>query len=89
MQDEGKVPSSTWYVANELIATDPGSRPAVLRSNDKEVDTFGKDDGLAIGTVTLFDMLMDLRRGLLSQSDAQRLLRESRGRLVYKRRSAS
>ncbi len=89
MKDEGKVPSSAWYVANELIATDPGSRPLVLGANNTEVETFGEDDGLAIATVTLFDMLMDLRRELLSQDDAQRLLRESRGRLVYERRNAS
>jgi hypothetical protein len=89
MKDEGKVASSAWYVANELIATDPGSRPSVLGANDTEVGTFGEDDGLAIGTVTLFDMLMDVRRGLLSQDDAQRLLRESRGRLDYKRRNSS
>jgi hypothetical protein len=89
MKDEDKVPSSAWYVANELIATDPGSRPSVLAANEKEVETFGEDDGLAIGTVTLFDMLMDLRRGLLDPEEAQELLRESRGRLDYVRRAAS
>lgn len=89
MKAEGKVPSCSWYVANEFIASDPGSRPPILRSNDTEIETFGEDDGLAIGSVALFDMLMDLRQGLLPIGEAQRILREGRGRLRYDRRGVA
>jgi len=89
VRDERILPSGSWYIANEFINQDPAGRPRILQSNDKEVETFGEDDGLAIGTVTLFDMLMDLRGGRLTHDEAQRLLRDGRGRLTYQRRGAS
>jgi hypothetical protein len=86
-RDEGSLPSSSWYIANEFIGQDPGTRPMVLQSNDQEVDTFGEDDGLILSSVTLFDMLMDWNRGALTSDEARRILRESRGRLSYERRT--
>jgi hypothetical protein len=83
LQEVGTLPSCSWYIANAFIPEDPAMRPPILHSNDAEVETFGEDDGLAIGTVFLFDMLMDVRRGRLTQEDAQQLLRDGRGRLIY------
>ena len=87
VQDEHSLPSGSWYIVNEFISQDPAARPRVLQSNDKEVETFGEDDGLGIGSVPLFEMLMDFRRGLLTQDEVQHLLRDSRGRLNYDARS--
>lgn len=86
VKDEKKMPDANWYVANQFAGQDPASRPEVLHSNSAEIVTFGEDDGLAISTVTLFDMLMDLREGILSEGEAQRLLLDSRGRLTYARK---
>jgi hypothetical protein len=86
LQETGTLPSCSWYIANAFIPEDPAMRPAILHSNDAEVETFGEDDGLAIGTVCLFDMQMDLRRRRLTPDEAQGLLSHSRGRLKYERR---
>ena len=86
-QDEGHFPSSAWYVPNEFVRQDPATRGEAMRTNNKEVESFGEDDGLVVGTVSLFDLLMDLRGGLITQQEIQKLLMGNRGRLTYNRRS--
>lgn len=86
VRDEGHLPGGSWYIANQFLGQDPASRPEVLSSNDAEVATFGEDDGLVISSVCLFDALMDVRSGVLSRDEVQRLLLQSRGRLGYTRR---
>jgi hypothetical protein len=88
LQEKGALPSCSWYIANAFIPEDPAKRPPILDTNNDEVKSLGEDDGLAIGTVILFDMLMDVRRGHLAKEDAQRLIRDSRGRLTYQLRSS-
>jgi hypothetical protein len=46
VQDEGDLPSCSWYIAKDFISDDPAKRPRVLQANNNEVETFGEDEGL-------------------------------------------
>ena len=83
LRDKKRLPSATWYIANEFISTDPSTRPAILQSNDAELNAYAEDDVLAIGTVTLFDLAMDVEAEAISPVDARVLLISSRGRFAY------
>jgi hypothetical protein len=88
IHDEKRLPSATWYIANEFIATHPSTRPAILQSNDDELSAFAEDEVLAIATTTLFDLAMDVEAGAMSPVAARGLLMSRRGRFVYERSRA-
>ena len=76
MQDEGDAPSAAWYIVNHHIRQDPGQRPRVLAGNDPEIATFaeGAAPGLVIDTVTLFELLDAVERGVVQPAEARRAL---------------
>lgn len=84
MREEGREPSRSWYVVNQLLATDPSARPLPLHSNQEEVATFGEGDGVAIDTKDLFTLRMSLRRGEITADAIRSHLREARERLDLK-----
>lgn len=76
----GKLPDATWYVVNQFIGTDPGTRPEPLASNTEEVRTFAEDGGLVVDTKDLFGLRERVRGGEVSKEDARTQLKAS-GRL--------
>ncbi|MGW0358515.1 hypothetical protein ACWDXV_30355 [Nocardia nova] len=52
-----------WYVANSFRLDSPDSRPKILDSADEHIDDFAQDDGLAIDSRVLFDLLMLVETG--------------------------
>lgn len=81
---EGRDPDAFWYIVNHEMGTDPAARRQILGGSDNEVESFGSIGGLAIDTVDLFKLWRDVKKGDLSQADAQGLLVGATGRLVYK-----
>ena len=69
---EGKPPSAAWYVVNQFIGSDPGSRQAPLASNPEEVTVFAESDGLVVHTTDLFSLREKVRSGDLSAEEARR-----------------
>jgi hypothetical protein len=40
--DKGKLPDTLWYIANQFLEDDPGTRPRILASNQSELDAFAE-----------------------------------------------
>jgi hypothetical protein len=57
----GQFPSAQWYIVNQFIERDPGTRPRPLASNTAEASEFAADSGLVVDTIDLFTLLMDVR----------------------------
>lgn len=70
-----------WYVANSFRLDDPGSRPRILDGADEHVEDFAQDDGLAIDTRDLFDLLKQVESGQLDAAAAREKLKTQTGRL--------
>lgn len=82
VRDEGREPDATWYVVNQMLATDPATRPLPLEANPEEVETFAEDGGLILDTRELFALRMKVRQGQIGAEEARRLLRGARKRLT-------
>ncbi len=67
--DEGKPPTRLWYVVNQFLGDDPGSRPPALAGNEPEIQVFSEEGGVVIDTVQLFKAVRDIESGRAS-SDA-------------------
>ncbi|GAA1366062.1 hypothetical protein GCM10009661_18140 [Catellatospora chokoriensis] len=80
-QRYGRLPTACWYVVNQFLARDPGSRQPVLHGKDDDVKAFGESNGLVIDTVILFGLLRSVRQGAYTASQARSALRASTGRL--------
>jgi hypothetical protein len=78
---EGRGPSARWYVVNQFVGQDPGTRPPVLDGNDKDFSAFVEDGGMLADTADLFRLLMQVRAGELSADEARAVLRATSGRL--------
>jgi len=81
LRDQKRDPDRTWYVVNQLIASDPSTRPIPLASNAAEVETFAEDGGLVLDTRELFSMRMAVRSGAMTSTNARAALRSAKGRL--------
>jgi len=81
--DEGRSPSSCWYVCNQLIGRHPSERQPMLASNPAEVQIFREERPLLlIDTAQLFKLLMCAKRGALSAIAARALLQQLNDVLV-------
>ncbi|WNG17386.1 hypothetical protein [Cystobacter fuscus] len=75
----GRDPNRCLYVVNSFVNDAPSSRKKPLHSNPDEVEAFAEDGGLVVGTVELFRLLMDVRRGRVDVQTARSLLADSTG----------
>jgi hypothetical protein len=78
-KEKGRDPDRCWYVANCFLKDDPSRREKPLAKNAPEVETFAEEGGLVIGTVELFQLLMEVRKGRVEASEARRMLMEQVG----------
>ena len=79
IQSKGRPPVGRWYVVNQFIGRDPGSRDAPLVSNPDELTTFAQSGGLVMDTTTLFDLVRSIEDGVESRGEVRKYLREARG----------
>jgi len=81
--DEGRPPSSCWYVCNQLIGRHPSERQSMLASNPAEVQIFREERPLAlIDTAQLFKLLTCVQLGALPTPAARELLEQLNDVLV-------
>lgn len=80
VQRIGSTPSAMWYIVNQFLARDPSTRQPVLHGKDDDVRAFASGRGLVLDTTELFRLLMDVRDGSISASEARVLLRTATGR---------
>lgn len=71
-----------WYIANSFRLDDPSSRPQILDGADEHTEDFARDDGLAIDTRDLFDLLKQIESGQLEATSAREALKSQTGRLT-------
>ncbi|WP_454789802.1 hypothetical protein [Mycolicibacterium lutetiense] len=83
VKETGDFPSAQWYIVNQFRNSDPGTRPQLLVNQDSTVEEFGKDDGLAIDTRSLFRLRRDVSDGKIGREDASAMLIQARGRFIY------
>ncbi|WP_194828533.1 hypothetical protein [Nocardia sp. XZ_19_231] len=69
-----------WYIANTFRLNSPDSRPPILDGADDHVEDFGGDEGLAIDSRGLFDLLKQVELDLLSPEAARESLKNATGR---------
>ncbi|EME18523.1 hypothetical protein G419_16610 [Rhodococcus triatomae BKS 15-14] len=69
-----------WYVANSFRIDSPDSRPGILDGSDEHIEDFAQDDGLAIDTRDLFDLLKQVESGILDPAAARETLKTQTGR---------
>ncbi len=81
MEDEGKAPSSAWYIVNHDVGRDPSQRDRVLAGNEAEITEFanGVAAGLVVDTVTLFDVLIAVEAGAIDASAVRAALTGQKG----------
>lgn len=81
--EKGHLPSAQWYIANELLNHDPGTRPTVLlASKPDDVRDFGENPGALISTVALYRLWQKTMGGEIDKDEARRMLRDSRGQFT-------
>jgi len=79
LKETGREPTACWYIVNQFVGVDPGSRQKPLGGNLDEVHEFATDGGLIIDTRDLFALWNAIESGTLTPNDARSMLRESRG----------
>lgn len=82
-EGEGRYPARRWYVANQFIGRDPGTRPPILASNPSELSEFESQDGMVIDTAVLFSLARDVEIGRISRDIARQQLMSAVGRYAY------
>lgn len=80
MLETGSIPNACWYVVNQFAKRDPATRQPALHGKDDDVAAFAQAGGLVIDTVSLFQLLMQVRAGAVSKEDARSNLRGATGR---------
>jgi hypothetical protein len=83
VQDHGKAPHAVWYLANQFIEDDPGTRPPILVTNEHELGVFAEGGGLAIDTADLFRLWMAVKHQRLAAEEARSRLLQGRGRFTF------
>lgn len=74
---EGRFPSAAWYVVNQFINKDPGSRAAPLASNPEELAAFAEGGGAVLDTCVLFRLREAVRRGDTDAESARARLKQT------------
>ena len=77
----GRMADSEWYVVNQFLGRDPGTRQKALAGSPDDLEAFGAGGGLIIDTVVLFRLLMDVRAKKTTAKAARQRLRRSTGRI--------
>ncbi len=85
--EHNRPPDACWYVVNHASSEDPSQRRPALAGSEEDVNVFAEGGGLVLDTRVLFDLLFDVQVGATGSQEARDLLRGSRGRLNYLRRS--
>jgi hypothetical protein len=81
--ETGHLPSAQWYIANELLNQDPGTRPPVLlASKPDEVREFGENPGAVISSVALYRLWQKTISGEVDKDEARKMLRDCRGQFT-------
>lgn len=81
--ETGHLPSARWYIANELLNQDPGTRPKVLlASKPDDVRAWGEDSGVLISSVALYRLWQKVMSEEIDKDEARRMLRDSRGQFA-------
>jgi hypothetical protein len=83
LESQGRYPSRSWYIANQFIGRDPGSRPPMLSGNPSELAEFESQHGMVLDTAVLFSLLKDVESGRLSNEEARAMLVSAEGRFRY------
>jgi hypothetical protein len=82
LADEGKTPSSCWYIVNQFLADDPGGRPRPLASNSAEVEMFATDyEGLVVDSTDLFRLWRAVVANEVGRPQLWSVLKAARGTL--------
>lgn len=92
--EERRLPSARWYIANQHLRDDPGTRPTPLAARRDVVEAFAEGGGLVLDTAALFALLravqddtdlatpvrqrLKARRGVFAASDAEALIADIR-----------
>jgi hypothetical protein len=83
VQETGHLPSAQWYIANELLNEDPGTRPTILlASKPEKVGEFGENPGAVISSVALYRLWQKTMRGEIDKDEARSMLRDCRGQFI-------
>jgi hypothetical protein len=80
IETEGRRPSRRWYVVNQFIGQDPGSRQLILHGHDADLAVFARQDGMAMDTAQLFELVRSVEDGSTEAADARRHLMTQLGR---------
>lgn len=79
VQRTGNSPNASWYIVNQFLSRDPGTRQPPLHGKDEDVAAFAAAGGLVIDTVSLFKLLSCVRDGRFTTGEARDMLRSSTG----------
>jgi hypothetical protein len=75
----GSLPTSSWYVVNQFLSTDPDLRPLPLGGSKEDVERFANNGGLILDTRELFQLVRAVDAGRLTPAEARRMLRSATG----------
>jgi hypothetical protein len=82
VEQNGTLPSASWYIVNQFLARDPSTRQPALHGKDGDVAAFAAASGLVIDTVALFKLLWQVQNHSITAERARKHLRTSTGRLA-------
>jgi hypothetical protein len=81
--EEGQLPTQSWYIVNQFIDVDPDDRERLFASNPSDVEVFAEEGGLVIDTRVLFHIWIDVQTGDLTQDAARDSMKSQTGVLLY------
>jgi hypothetical protein len=80
IEAEGRRPSRRWYVVNQFIGLDPVSRQPILHGSEGDLAVFERQDGMAMDTTQLFDLVRSVEDGMTDAAEARHHLMAQLGR---------
>jgi hypothetical protein len=80
---EKKLPSASWYIANQFLKRSPAERPPILDTNPEELHVFAESGGLAVDTRDLFLLAAAAERGDVTPEESRQLLINATGRFTF------
>lgn len=81
--ETGDLPSGRWYVVNQFMGDDPGTRPMPLVGTPDDVAVFGELGGLVIDTRDLLRLWLAVEDNLVTASEARGMLNGATGVFQY------
>jgi hypothetical protein len=83
-KEGGKEPDAGWYIVNQFLKDDPGTRRPILSGNEAALSIFEADyHGLVIDTADLFRLWMAAKDGRLPAEEARSRLVQATGRFTF------